>query len=265
MIEALIAQAGLWQAAVLGIAFVTVLAWESLRAALPSEPATSERPRANFGLLLINHGLGYALVPAAAGVAAFLAPWPALGAAARWQLPWWAWAMVCLVVLDLVAWGWHVAQHRIDWLWRVHRVHHSDATFDAALAFRFHPLEVAGLALLSAAVVALLGLPTEGVVLAGLVAVAHNVFSHANARLPSGVERALRRVIITPDVHRLHHHDRRDDANSNYGIVFPLWDRLAGFWREPTASERETFGVSELPGAGRAGLVGALLMPLRGR
>ena len=143
-------------------------------------------------------------------------------------LPPWAGVIAAIVALDLALYLQHWATHRVPLLWRLHKVHHADPSFDVTTAARFHPLEIGFSMLFKMAVVAMLGLPVLGVFLFEVVFNIATLFTHANFSLPGGVERPFRSVLVTPDMHRIHHSSFRRETDSNYGTLLSGWDRLFG-------------------------------------
>lgn len=262
--EALVQNASLVITASALLAYVFTLLWERARPVLPPEAGDSRtRWAGNFGLLAVNHAVPYLVVPL---VTAFSAAWSdalGLGLLPALEAPLWAGLLAALLALDLTGWLLHRAMHRWAGLWRVHQVHHSDLRFDAALAFRFHPCEAALVALGSSLVVVALGLPVEAVLASSLLGALHNVFVHANASLGARLERAVRTVFVTPDLHRVHHSADLSDAMHNYGIVFSFWDRLFGTWRTPVGAGPREFGIDAERDPERLSLPRLLLMPLR--
>ena len=144
------------------------------------------------------------------------------------SLPAWAGILAAIVALDLALYLQHWATHRVPLLWRLHKVHHSDPSFDVTTAARFHPLEIGLSMLFKMAVVAALGLPVLGVFLFEVIFNIATLFTHANFALPKGVERPFRSVLVTPDMHRIHHSSFRRETDSNYGTLLSGWDRLFG-------------------------------------
>ena len=140
--------------------------------------------------------------------------------------PVWLAAIATVVLLDLAVWAQHVATHKVGWLWRLHEIHHADGHFDVTTGLRFHPVEIALSLLYKSAVVVVLGAPAAAVVAFEVILNSGSMFEHANLRLPPKLERALRRVIVTPDMHRIHHSVHREEADSNYGFFLSVWDRL---------------------------------------
>lgn len=150
------------------------------------------------------------------------------------------------LLLDGAGYAAHRCLHAFGPLWRLHKVHHSDAEFDATLSFRFHPGEILWSSSFRVCVMTIAGLPDPCVLIYALVNALHGAFSHANAHLPESVERALRRVMITPDLHRTHHAMDRLLSSWNYGIVLSCWDRIFGTWQVVDRSVPSAFGVEEL-------------------
>ena len=142
------------------------------------------------------------------------------------DVPFWLAAIATVVLLDLAVWAQHLATHKIGWLWRLHEIHHADGRFDVTTGLRFHPAEIALSLIYKSAVVVLLGAPAAAVVAFEVILNSGSMFEHANLRLPPKLERALRRVIVTPDMHRIHHSVHRSEADSNYGFFLSVWDRL---------------------------------------
>lgn len=147
------------------------------------------------------------------------------------DFPFFAKVILSLVLLDLVIYGQHVAFHHIPVLWRLHRVHHADTEIDVTTALRFHPIEIMVSLGIKFAAVAAIGAPAEAVLLFEVILNACAMFNHGNIRLPSGVDNFLRRFLVTPDMHRVHHFAIPHETNSNYGFNISLWDRLFRTYR----------------------------------
>jgi sterol desaturase/sphingolipid hydroxylase (fatty acid hydroxylase superfamily) len=131
-----------------------------------------------------------------------------------------------LVLLDFWIYWWHRANHEIPFLWRFHQVHHFDELLDSTTALRFHFGEVVLSALVRACVIIAFDIPLSSVLLFEALVLISAIFHHSDARLPSRLEQALSRVIITPSIHWVHHHAVRADTDSNYGTIFSFWDPL---------------------------------------
>jgi sterol desaturase/sphingolipid hydroxylase (fatty acid hydroxylase superfamily) len=143
-------------------------------------------------------------------------------------LDWPAWAEVLLAVLafDLAIWLQHLITHKVPLFWRFHRVHHADRDFDVTTALRFHPVEIAASAGLKVGLVYLIGPAVLAVVLFEILLNATAMFNHANLRLPLWLDRIVRLVLVTPDMHRVHHSVHREEHDSNYGFALSFWDRI---------------------------------------
>lgn len=162
-------------------------------------------------------------------------------------LPEWLAILVAVLVLDLAVYGQHVLFHHVPWFWRLHRMHHADLDFDVTTALRFHPLEIMLSMLIKLGVVVLLGAPAVAVVIFEVLLNATAMFNHANLRLPAWLDRGLRLVLVTPDMHRVHHSVRREETNSNYGFNLSVWDRLFGTYRDQPKDGHEavTIGLEQ--------------------
>lgn len=146
---------------------------------------------------------------------------------------WRAWVEVPLAVvaLDFAIWGQHVLFHRVPVLWRVHGMHHADLEVDVTTGVRFHPVEIVLSMLIKFAVVAALGAPPVAVLVFEVLLNATSMFSHSNLRLPAALDRVLRTVLVTPDMHRIHHSIAPRETHSNFGFNLSCWDRLFGTYR----------------------------------
>jgi sterol desaturase/sphingolipid hydroxylase (fatty acid hydroxylase superfamily) len=199
----------------------------------------------NAGLWLINTGLSPLVVaPLTAAAAA---------GALAWRPAWWsgpAGLAADLILLDLLIYWWHRANHRLPLLWRFHLVHHLDRTLDTTSALRFHFGEVLLSAAARAAAIMLLAFPLASVLLFETLLLAAAIFHHSNLRLPPRLEAALSRLVITPSIHWVHHRPVRADTDSNYGTVLSVWDRLF-VTRSPTRRTPDqpigAEGQAELP------------------
>lgn len=143
-------------------------------------------------------------------------------------LPAWLELVLAILVFDLAIWTQHLVTHKVPLLWRLHRVHHADRDFDVTTAIRFHPVEVALSMLLKIGLVYLLGPSALAIILFEILLNGTALFNHANIRLPLGLDAAVRRVLVTPDMHRVHHSVHRFEHDSNYGFSLSVWDRLFG-------------------------------------
>jgi sterol desaturase/sphingolipid hydroxylase (fatty acid hydroxylase superfamily) len=231
MIDFLLAHEGaLRLSSFVGILLI-MLGWE--QAAPRRAPSTPRRARrlVNLSLVVIDAALLWLLLPAAAVGASLFAGAHGWGLFNTVAAPPWLGAVVTVVALDLAVWAQHVAMHKIGPLWRLHRVHHTDLDFDTTTGIRFHPLEILLSTIYKAMVVVALGAPLAAVVAFEILLNASSLFAHGNVRLPPALDETIRRVVVTPDMHRVHHSVRRRETDSNYGFNLSVWDRLFGTYR----------------------------------
>lgn len=202
-----------------------------LEAGLPRrrlENGRLKRWPTNWGLILLDSILVRLIFPIGGVGLALLAQesgWGLFG-----LLGWWGVlaGILTFFALDFAVWGQHVASHKIPWFWRIHRVHHADSEVDATTALRFHPIEILLSFVWKGLVIVALGGPVEAVLIFEIVLNASAVFGHANVRLPLWLDRLLRLVIVTPDMHRVHHSVIQRETDSNYGFYLSIWDRMFG-------------------------------------
>ena len=136
--------------------------------------------------------------------------------------------VLAILILDFAIWLQHLITHKVPILWRLHRVHHADRDMDVTTVVRFHPIEVALSMLLKIGLVYLLGPSAIAVVLFEIILNGTAMFNHANLRLPIHIDRIVRSILVTPDMHRVHHSVLRNEHDSNYGFALAIWDRLFG-------------------------------------
>ena len=249
------------------VAFLAVAGWESFR---PKRrlSCSAERRWGSHALLLAVCGVVMTAlirltpVVVAAGVAD-----KRFGILNKPLLPIGMRCLLGVLLLDFTQYAAHRAMHTSAWLWRVHQVHHSDADYDVSTAARFHPLEVLLVRGAQLAAIAVLAVPPAAAFASELLAVALNLFAHANASLPRRCEKLLRLVLITPDVHRIHHSEEASEQVRNFGQTFPYWDRLFGTYLPAEASGEAGIktGIKELPDGGGLGLGILLAAPFQPR
>lgn len=182
------------------------------------------------------------------------------------EAPVWAAILVSILVLDLAIYLQHVMFHAVPALWRLHRMHHADLEFDATTGLRFHPIEILISMGIKLAVVAALGPPAVAVLIFEILLNATSLFNHANINLPRPVDRVLRLIVVTPDMHRVHHSVIPAETNSNFGFNLPWWDRLLGTYRaQPAAGhDKMTIGIEQFRTWRDLWLDRMLIQPVRG-
>ena len=227
------------------IVFAAMALWE---VGAPRRALVAGRKRRwpnNLGVLLIDVIFVRVLVPTAAVGAALFAAGRGWGlfhvAGLRLSVA----ALLGFLVLDLVIYAQHVVFHKVPLLWRLHRMHHADLDIDVTTGGRFHPFEILISMLIKIATVIAFGIPVVAVVLFEVVLNATSLFNHANVSMPPALDRIFRLLVVTPDMHRVHHSILRRETDSNFGFNLPWWDRLFGTYRAaPEAGhDRITIGL----------------------
>jgi sterol desaturase/sphingolipid hydroxylase (fatty acid hydroxylase superfamily) len=214
------------------LVLLLMILWEWRRPRrIPSLPRGRRWP-ANLGIIVVDSVVMRLVFPVLAVGMAGLAADQGWGLFNQFNAPFWLAFIASLLLLDLAIYAQHVIFHRVPWLWRLHRMHHTDLDFDVTTALRFHPLEIVLSMLIKLAVVVALGAPAVAVMLFEVILNATAMFNHGNVRLPLSLDRRLRWVVVTPDMHRVHHSVRVEETDSNFGFNLPWWDRLFGTYRD---------------------------------
>ena len=208
--------------------FGLMAGWEYVAPARALRLPRAVRWRANLGLAVVNTLILRVLLPTSAIALASLAGENGWGLLNSISLPGWAAVLAGVVLLDLAMYFQHVLFHAVPALSRLHAVHHADPDFDLTTGIRFHPLEMLLSAAIKFAAVAALGAPVEAVLIFEVLLNATAMFNHANVALPVPIEPWVRRVLVTPDMHRIHHSVVEAERNSNYGFCLSIWDRFLG-------------------------------------
>ena len=225
--------------------FAVMALWEVISPRRILHTSRAIRWTNNLGLVFFNSFVLRLLFPAAAVGMAVFANNQGWGLFNYIHAPYWVALLASVVVMDFFIWLQHVMVHAIPALWRLHRVHHADLDFDVTTGARFHTLEILLSMLIKFAVIILLGPPVVAVVIFEVTLNATAMFNHSNVRLPTTLDRILRLIVVTPDMHRVHHSVEDDETNSNFGFNLPWWDRLFGTYRaQPRAGhEAMTIGI----------------------
>ena len=249
-----------------GAAFLAMASWELLAPLRPSSVSKGRRWSINLSIVLINTLVVRLLFPFAAVGVAWLAGEHGWGVLNNLALPFWLSFLGSVVALDLVVYLQHVLFHAVPAFWRLHMVHHADLDFDVTTGSRFHPLEILLSMLVKAGAVVLLGPPAAAVLAFEVLLNATSLFNHGNVRIPPAIDRLLRLVVVTPDMHRVHHSVVPVETNSNFGFNLPWWDRLLGTYRrEPRAGHLGmTIGVRQFRDPAALTLPRLLALPFVG-
>lgn len=242
-----------------------VAAWEVVA---PRRPLTDSRRRrwfVNISLSAIDTAVARFVLPVLPLEMAIRGRDGGWGILNAFPLPGWARILLALLALDLLIYLQHVLFHFLPVLWRLHRMHHTDLDIDVTTGTRFHPVEILVSQGIKVGVVALLGAPVAAVVAFEVVLNATSLFNHGNIRISPAVDRWLRLIVVTPDMHRVHHSVVPRETNSNFGFNLPWWDRLAGTYRPQPAGGHEgmVIGLREFRAPEMLTLRRLLLQPFR--
>ncbi len=229
------------------LVFAMLAAWELFAPRRQLAVGRLKRWPSNIGVLVVDALLVRLLIPAAAVGAAIYAAGNGLGLFNWLQLRLSVGAILGFLILDFVIWAQHWAFHHVPLLWRLHRMHHADLDIDVTTGVRFHPIEILISLAIKIAVIVAFGIPPVGVFVFEVMLNATSMFNHSNARMPHWLDRVLRLIVVTPDMHRVHHSIVREETDSNFGFNLPWWDWMFGTYRrEPQAGhDRMTIGIPQ--------------------
>jgi sterol desaturase/sphingolipid hydroxylase (fatty acid hydroxylase superfamily) len=268
MNEALMSETTLRLAIFLGL-FALFAAWEAAAPRRDRSFARKDRWVTNLAITVLN----------AVALRALALVLPALAVGAAWDAqtqdwglfnlihaPAWAEFIAAILIFDFAIWAQHLITHKVPLFWRFHRVHHSDRDFDVTTALRFHPVEIAASMGLKIGLVYLIGPSALAILVFEILLNGTAMFNHANLRLPRTLDRMVRLVLVTPDMHRVHHSVHRHEHDSNYGFALSIWDRIFRTYRPQPEAGHDTMEVGlewrdEAPNR----LGWALLLPFRRR
>ena len=221
----------------------------------------------NLGLVFFNSFMLRVLFPAAAVGVAVFAREQGWGLFNYVEVPFWFAVVASVIIMDFVIYIQHVMVHAIPVLWRLHRLHHADLDYDVTTGARFHPIEIILSMLIKFATILLLGPSVVAVIIFEVMLNATAMFNHGNISLPKTIDKYLRLLLVTPDMHRVHHSIEDDEANSNFGFSLPWWDRLFGTYRDqPRAGHvGMTIGINKYRDPKQVSwLPGMLMLPFIG-
>ena len=246
--------------------FIAMAVWEFVVPRRKQAIGRGRRWPNNLGVVVVNTLLVRIAFPTTAVGLAIVAEARGFGLFNVIALPAWVAVVASVVILDLAIYLQHVLFHAVPALWRLHRMHHADLEFDVSTGLRFHPIEIVLSMLIKFAVVAALGAPALSVLVFEVLLNATSMFNHANVRIPLGIDRVLRWLLVTPDMHRVHHSILARETNSNFGFNLPWWDRLFGTYRAQPAAGHEamTIGIEQFREPRELRLDRMLVQPFRG-
>jgi len=225
--------------------FAVMAAWEIVAPRRKLAASKSQRWTANLAILITNTALVRAIFPAAAVGIAMFAEARGVGLLHAIDIHAGLKIALALAALDLAIYLQHVMFHAVPLLWRLHRAHHADLDIDVTTGARFHPVEMLLSMAIKAAAILVIGAPALAVLVFEIVLNASSMFNHSNVRIPQRLDSVLRWLVVTPDMHRVHHSIRGEETNRNFGFNLPWWDRLFGTYRAQPRDGHEgmTIGI----------------------
>lgn len=248
------------------IVFCLMASWEMFSPRRRLATSKARRWFANLSVVVLNTLLIRLLFAASAVGAASMAAERNLGLLNALSWPIWLEGILAVIAFDLALYLQHVMFHAVPSFWRFHMMHHADLDCDVTTGVRFHPVEVMLSTFIKLAAIAILGPSPQAVLAFEVLLNATSMFNHGNVRMPISVDRVLRWLIVTPDMHRVHHSIRPRETNTNFGFNLPWWDRLLGTYRTQPADSHEamTLGLEQFRDPARLTLTGILLLPFVG-
>lgn len=239
-----------WRLSVFLGVLILMMLWEYASPKRKSRYSRKQRWPANLGIVVIDTVLLRIIAPVGlTGIGLWAANngWGLFNMTMTNSLPFWITVVMSVIALDIAIYWQHRLFHRVPLLWRLHRVHHADPDFDVTTGLRFHPAEIVLSFFIKAATVIALGAPALAVIIFEIVLNACSLFNHGNVALPKPLEKVVRKILITQELHRIHHSVEKEETNSNYGFSVSWWDHLfKSFTAEPKAgSDDIDIGLKE--------------------
>ena len=248
------------------IIFVAVVFWEFLAPRRVLTTSKKMRWISNLGITFLNPLVLHLLFPILAVGMALKAHESGWGLLSIFEPPYWVAVVIGVAMLDFIIYLQHAMFHAIPLLWRLHMVHHADLDYDVTTGLRFHPIEIVLSMIIKLSTVALLGPPVMAVLIFEVLLNGTAMFNHGNIRLPLKLDRVLRLIIVTPDMHRVHHSVIIRETNSNFGFNLPWWDRLFGTYKDQPARGHAdmTIGLAQFRDSKKLTLPWLLILPFIG-
>ncbi len=245
--------------------FFLMLVLESLMQRHPTVDSKKNRLKINLTMAVIDIVVVRLVFGAAAVSAAHFAEGNGWGLFNYLNWPGWLEILAVVIFLDLMIYIQHILVHVIPFFWQFHIVHHTDLDLDVSSGLRFHPIEILGSMLFKIGLVIALGPSPLAVVIFEAVLNGMALFSHSNINLPEKLDRILRFIIVTPDMHRIHHSIERIEANANFGFNLSIWDRFLGTYIQNAKKEQPkiVIGVNQFRVSEELSLKNILLMPFK--
>ncbi len=247
--------------------FATMAALEYLAPRREQKYAKSSRWTTNVAITVLDSVLLRLVFKTAAVGGALWAAESGIGLFNIIAAPYWIAFVVSFLVLDFAVWFSHLASHKVPLFWRFHRMHHADVEFDVTTAIRFHPIEILASMVWKYGIVLAVGAPAAAVLVFEIVLNGAAMFNHANWKLPLAIDRWLRLLVVTPDMHRIHHSIERHEHDTNYGFNLSIWDRLFATYTEAPELGQEgmVIGLKQWQDERPTGFAWSLLLPFRNK
>ncbi len=223
--------------------FLALALWEVLAPRRARAHTRLERWPSNIAISVLNTALLRVLIPTAMVGLALMAEENGWGLFNQVDVPFWLALVLSVLMLDFIIYLQHVMFHAVPLFWRFHRMHHTDLDVDVTTGIRFHPIEIIFSMAIKLGAVAAIGPPAAAVVVFEVLLNATSMFNHSNVRIPPGFDRILRLIVVTPDMHRVHHSVIPNETDSNFGFNMPWWDRLFGTYKAQPANGHRGMSV----------------------
>ena len=248
-----------------GAVLAAMAAWELAAPRRTQQLGRKRRWPGNLGNVVLDTVFVRLIFPIGAVAVALAAEARGWGLFNTFGVPAWVAVPAAVILLDFAIYLQHVLFHAVPALWRLHRMHHADLAFDVTTGVRFHPVEILLSMIIKLGVVTALGAPALAVLVFEVLLNATSMFNHGNVTLPQGIDRILRWVVVTPEMHRVHHSVTARETNSNFGFNLPWWDRLLGTYRDqPEAGHLGmTIGITQFRNPAEQRLDRMLTQPFR--
>jgi len=245
--------------------FLVMVAWEAIKPRRNQQIHRKQRWPINLGLALFNMVLMRFTIGSLAYLSAVWSAEKGYGFLNFWPLPGCVTVVVTLLLLDFSIYCQHILMHKWPLFWRLHKVHHTDLEFDATTALRFHPIEIVISMLYKVMCIVLIGGNPDAIIVFEIILNGAATFNHSNVRIPENIDKIMRWLIITPDMHRIHHSAEPSETDSNYGFSISCWDRLCRtYTAKPKLSQTElTIGLNTYRKQDELGFIHCLLIPFK--
>lgn len=242
-----------------------MVCWEAIKPRRECQINRQQRWPVNLGLALFNMVLMRFTVGSLAYLSAVMVAEHGYGLLKLWPLPNSVSIIATLLFLDFAIYGQHILMHKWPLLWRLHKVHHTDLEFDATTAVRFHPLEIALSMLYKAICIVLIGGNPNAIIIFEIILNGAATFNHSNVRIPEQMDKILRWLVVTPEMHRIHHSAEPTETDSNYGFSVSWWDRLCKTYTAQPQQPQATMpiGLKAFRKQDELGFTQLLLIPFK--